>query len=386
MLFSILCCDGLYLGKCYLYRIKQYTELDHMTKNSSLLVFLLVFASAVSAQGSFFKTRDFGRYLLADHYAPFMKVNTGIGLNFADYNIASDRKQRFVFYNETTVGGEIPLYYYKSPDSKHSLSVSIPISFSVWFDFTENITAPILNTDYRFAPLEFNYSRDFESEHFKNLTLKFIPFFHESTHIGDELTIARMNDSLAVTRVNVSYETFNLSLLLNDPKDMITKNHSFKLGARFLINPDKGWYSISSFDGDTSLFSISPDYEEEGRVSTKYSLESFFQYQYQNPETKLAFKNTMFTVSLDQSLRVKYGYAFELPEDLGNDKLIRSISSEEELVYSGNLLVGWQFLNTEKKRSGLGVYLRAYMGLNYHGQFRNIPIYKFYGCSIIYAK
>lgn len=350
-----------------------------------ILFLLLAFSCGLFAQSSFFMSRDFGRYMLADHYAPFMKVNTGIGLNLADYNIDSQRTQKFVFYNETTVGGEIPLYYFKDREEKNSFSVSMPISFSVWFDFAENITAPILNTDYRFAPLELNYSREFESDKIKNVTLKFIPFFHESTHIGDELTIARINADLAITRVNVSYETFDISLLINDPKNKTVKNHAFKLGARFLLNSDKGWYSVSSFEGDTSLFSFSPQFEDEGRVATTHNFEPYFQYQFQNPDGRLAFRRAMFTVSLDQSLRVKYGYAFQVPEEMTKTKLYEAICEEELYVYSGNFMMGWQLLDSDHNLSGLGFFLRSYFGINYHGQFRNIPMYNFYGCSIVYA-
>ncbi len=350
------------------------------------IIILLIFTNiSVDAQHTFFKSRDFGKYILADHYSPNMQINTGLGLNLADYNIDSERKSRYVYYNETIVGGEIPIYNYRSKRGKNRFSVSMPISFSVWFDFTENYTAPILNTDYRFAPLEFNFFRKFSGEKFKNVTVKFQPFFHESTHIGDELTISRMNDSLPVTRVNVSYETYNISLMINDPMDKVEKNHSFKLGARILINGHRGWYSISSYEGDTTLFDFSSEYADEGRVRTKYWVEPYFQYQYQDPEAMLSFGKTMFTVSIDNSLRVKHGYPFEVDGKERKQELYDRIISNEFYAYSGNFLFGWQFYDTNKELSGLGIYARFYLGLNYHGQFRNIPLYNYMGMTIIYS-
>jgi hypothetical protein len=154
-----------------------------------------VFGQDTTAQVSkhrFFAQRDFGRYFVSDIYAPFTKIHAGWGLNLREYNISSSRYAAYVPYNETSLGVEIPVYLFsrKSRGGKQSkFSVSIPVSANIWFDFLEDETAPILNTDYRFALVELNYFQETNWGPIKNFSVKFIPFFHESTHIGDELTL-----------------------------------------------------------------------------------------------------------------------------------------------------------------------------------------------------
>jgi hypothetical protein len=104
-----------------------------------------------SYHSSFFKKRDFGQYFLSDHFAPIFKLGIGASATGLEYDInASVRVQKGGFiFSEPVLGTQIPIYYFKS--NNHKFSVSIPVSFSVWFDFTETRTAPIINTDYRFA-------------------------------------------------------------------------------------------------------------------------------------------------------------------------------------------------------------------------------------------
>ncbi|GAA4832954.1 hypothetical protein [Algivirga pacifica] len=320
-------------------------------------------------QKTFFKTRDFGQYFLSDHYAPNVRVNGGLGLNLSGYNINTDRNEQYVFYNETVIGTQIPLYLQKW--KKSSLAVSLPISMSVWFDFTEDITAPILNTDYRFGLMETNFIKEVDNGRIKNWGFKIIPFFHESTHIGDELTISRILDSIPITRVNVSFETFEFAFMVNDPKEEWISNHASKIGARVLWNHSKGWYSIGSYEAEDS------DY-----IASKRWFEAYFQYQYQQAKGVLSSDYWLFMTSFDFSLRVQYGYPFYLRGPQG--QTIVEIENEERYSPTFNLLLGWKYRDTVKEISRIGFFLRGYTGLNYHGQFRNIPTYQFMGFSLIY--
>lgn len=320
-------------------------------------------------KGHFFEPRYFGNYFIADHYAPYVHIDMGLGLNLDEYNIDNNRKARTVLYNESIIGTELPFYYYNG--FKNGISFSLPVSFSVWFDFTEARTSPILNTDYRFGALEINYIHRFKSSSsIQNFVLKLIPYFHESTHLGDELTIARIQDSLPYGRINVSYEVYDISLTINDPEQKIKKMHSFKFGARVLLDKDKGYYSASPLEVDTATITPSQRY-----------VEPYFHYQYQNPDSKLSFKRALFTISTDLSLRVKYGYPFYVRVKKGVLKL-----EDEPEAYrpSFNYLMGYQLTRPKKSVSGLGIYFRFYIGPNYHGQFRNIPLYTFLGGSIVY--
>jgi hypothetical protein len=321
------------------------------------------------AKRNFFSRRDFGKYFLSDIYAPLNSIQVGFGLNLKEYNISSTRKARFVPYNETNLAVEVPIYkssriLKKGNESKFSLS--IPISANIWFDFFEKTTAPILNTDYRFGVCELNYLREINRGLIRNLSIKFIPLFHESTHLGDELTLYRAQDSLPLVRVNVSYEVSEFAITLNDPNGTVENNHSFKVGARFLIRPSKGWYSIRPVEGDTSLV-----------VKTNKSIETYFQYQHQRSRGFLAGEKAMFVFSLEVMNRVKYNYPFDLSPiqykgEIGEGRLCV------------NTYVGWRLQHRSDNEPRFGIYLRHYTGINPHGQFRSIPFYDFLGLSIVY--
>ena len=199
-----------------------------MTRTILILMFAFV-GIGLQAQDSlitksFFKTRDFGNYFYSDKYAPITNIGIGAMLLLDTYDIGLERNG-IVVVAEPILGVQLPIYYYK--DAKKRWSLSVPISISVWFDFTEERTSPILNADYRFALLEFNYSLILNNSRINNIGLRFIPFFHESTHIGDELIISKLRDSIPVSRINVSYETFELAVIINDPFNKKVKKRCY---------------------------------------------------------------------------------------------------------------------------------------------------------------
>jgi hypothetical protein len=330
--------------------------------------------SPQAASRSFFHQRNFGKYFISDIYAPVNSIQVGSGLNLREYNISTSRNALYVPYNETTLGVEIPIYQSartsrKGKDSR--FAVSIPISANIWFDFFEKVTAPILNTDYRFGVVELNYLKQIDKWHIKNFAIKLVPLFHESTHLGDELTLFRLTDSLPIIRVNVSYELADLALTVNDPDGSIENNHSFKVGARSLLNPSKGWYSIRSVEGDTTK--VVP--------STKW-FETYFQYQHQRSKGFLASKNAVSVFSLEVRDRVRFGYPSYLTKDDSNIWIGSGELEEKRLSFNGYL--GWKFTSDVQKHPKLGAYLRWYTGINPHGQFRNVPFYDFVGFAIVY--
>lgn len=334
-----------------------------------LLILILTFSAGIMGQEEhhYFRAKDFSKYLWSDHYASNMRVNVGLGLNFSEYNINSNRTSRYVMYNETVAGGAIPIY--NAHIGKNRWAVQTPISFSVWFDFTEERTAPILNTDYRFAPLEFSYNREVEWGFIRNFGIDFIPFFHESTHIGDELTLDRIQDSLPITRVNVSYETFEFAFRINDAMEKVKFNWSVRLGARFLWNKEKGWYSVTKYDSDTTKF-----------IPSVRWIEPYIQYEAYYPDSYFSFGKMVFCISAEARSRVKFGYPFYYQSDIETTE----ITNEEDYKLSLNAMVGWRVMDSQHQFTGLGLFLRFYRGINYHGQFRNLPEYEFYGTSFIY--
>ena len=94
-----------------------------------------------------------------------------------------------------------------------------PVSFHMVEDFKDE-SAPIVDTDYRFgAMLKAEYGLNDNM----SLNVRFVPWAHESTHLGDEYTILASR-SPSFERVNVSYEywSYGLSLGYRFPTSSIT--------------------------------------------------------------------------------------------------------------------------------------------------------------------
>lgn len=334
-----------------------------------LLASSLLMVNAQVTESDFFRNRDFNQYFWADHYAPTNRVALGAATGDYEYDIAREPRS-VIAMAEPVLGTQIPIYYRSTEKSK--FAISIPISFSVMFDFTEIRTAPIVNTDYRFAPVELNYSRVLGSRTFRNIGFKFIPLFHESTHLGDEITIVRVAVAIPTTRINLSYETVEFGVVLNDSYGEVKKNHQFGLTSKFLWNPNKGYYSVDTLEVAGNI-DIQP---------SKRSMELDFNYQYQNPDCFLSNKRMLFTLSQYFQYAVRLGYPYYY-RNSSNTAVIEETRGEGYQL-SSNTLLGWQMLNKDGKLSGLSVFFRAYFGRNYHGQFRNIPRYPWTGVSVIF--
>jgi hypothetical protein len=110
---------------------------------------------------------------------------------------------------QVTMGREIPAWGMQSNsaglerlgEGHWGFGVWIPISFHVIEDF-EDESNPIVDTDYRFGTM-----LKFQAGLPKQWTLsaRFVPWAHESTHLGDEYTILAQRKP-GFERVNVSYE------------------------------------------------------------------------------------------------------------------------------------------------------------------------------------
>lgn len=238
----------------------------------------------------------------------------------------------------------------------------IPISFHMIEDFKDD-SAPIVNTDYRFSGmLKFQYS----CAQSKQFGVRF-QFGHESTHLGDEFTIAAQDSSPDFIRVNVSYEYWELGLSFDwkisrgsvcDPK---YDTFSLRLGVIGLWNPDKGFYS------DTLMFpkgqTVSPSRRDyETTIGLEYINHHTVTNKFGEPW------KPFFSVELRH--RTVYDYN-------------KASSEKKDKQWSVNLLSG---LKITKQASLLpGVYFRFYHGVNPHGQFRNQKCYTLYGVGLHFS-
>jgi hypothetical protein len=322
----------------------------------------------------FFKQRDFGKYFISDMFSPNTEIRLGMGLLRSAYNINPDRNSTFAFYVESVMGTEIPLLYWNisGPDSGSKLSISIPLSTSIWLDFNEPITNPVVNTDYRVGSLQINYLHELNFGFVKNASLSFIPFFHESSHIGDEITIYRIQSDFPITRVNATRNTAEMSITINDENGKQDNNHSFKFGTSMLYNKTKGYYRMRAAEGDTSKI-----------IPSDTRMEWYGQYQWHGPSgiIKDPKFTTVFSLELRNRLRYNYPYYIARPSSsTGPDE----VNLTQKYVPSVNGYLGYRYRPNMEKTSYIGVYFRFYLGINPHGQFRNIPGHRFYGFSMVY--
>ena len=47
-------------------------------------------------------------------------------------------------------------------------------------------------------------------------------------------------------------------------------------------------------------------------------------------------------------------------------------------------MIGWKFYNSKKEVSNSGIFFKLYLGINPHGQFRNVPSYPWVGFHWVY--
>ena len=112
---------------------------------------------------------------------------------------------------QVSLGGEFPIVAFSTSTvddrmepGKWGFGLWTPVSFHMIEDFADD-SNPIVDTDYRFgAMLKFQYGL---RENLR-LGIRYVPWAHESTHLGDEYVIIAQRPTLEppFERVNVSYE------------------------------------------------------------------------------------------------------------------------------------------------------------------------------------
>ena len=302
-------------------------------------------------QGLFlFTTREFNKPFISEINSTLNNLSFGL----VESTKISGNDVKKLSVNEIHLGLDLPIFY--STRNRFLWALSIPVSsHMVWYPL-EKTTSPIINTDYRFG-LSFSGHLKVENPYIKNISFEFKPFAHESTHLGDEFIISGFQDDTSFYRVNVSYEYYEFSLILNDPEVLNENPISLKIGFMGLINPKKGYYTLSENEiGGNTLY------------PSKRNGETYFNVNYKKTNGFLTNNHWKPLASLELRNRIKYNY---------------KNTEKEERVWSLNAYMGYSYtpakINTVKS---IGHYIRYYNGVNPNGQFRNGTCY-FIGYSII---
>jgi len=348
----------------------------------SVVFILLLLTSALclaqEESGSFWdgvmSVVSFGKPFWADMYSTATWVEIAYATNSPDYDWGQfDTDYRFYLF--ANLGVDIPLWSGSFSDGKYGLSVTMPYMIELWYDRFEMKTSPIIDTAYRFGLFDtsFIYRLDNPKQVFPyfniyNWTVKLSLLKHESTHIGDELTIFLKNHNFSITRVEVLRTYAEIVFTLNDPDNKPNLNHGIKFGFLFNYGYFKnGWYSVMEGEGD-------PDLAEPNKIPVEF----YLQYQYQSPLFSHGFQ---IIASAEYRLRERHKYPFSYSGSMKDSFQ----DNPPNLVNCYNIYAGIRYDNQKNNYfSKIGIGARYYLGLNPYGQFRSMPYYNQIGLVAIF--
>lgn len=338
----------------YIYAASTPTDMKTAVFCASLLTLSISALEGQHADHYFFRDSHILKPFLTEFRSTTVKAELA-WLNKMDENYyVSDYKGRpFI---EVHLGTELPVYSLVSRQRDFKFSASGYLGNTLLIDMFEQHTAPVINTDYFFglkaAAVKYTGHR-----HIRNIGLKFVPIFHESTHLGDEFSIHGYHDLPGFRRINVSYEAWEIAAVINDPDTIRSNLLSAKVGFQGLWNPAQGYYTTDSLETKGVL--APPSEKNYGYYA---------QINWQRTEGFLCSGRWMNVLSLEVSNSLKYSY----------DENIK-----EKRAWNINLYLGWKYM-TEKPGRHLGFFFRYYAGIMPYGQFRNNGGYRYAGLSIVY--
>jgi len=322
------------------------------SKTTATIVAILIAFTAIGQNKkhfSAFEGRHFYKPFISEISSTLSHVDVGMATNIKKKN-----SQSSIVFTEVHLGADIPLLYQEG--RKLNWALSLPVSFHMLWNTFEEKTAPIINNDYRFG-LSFTGISYINKGFIKNISYKITPLAHESTHLGDEITIYGIQNLDHFYRVNVSYEYYELGITINDPDTLTGNLLSLRLGFMGLINPSNDYYTVSALEiGDKNIYPTQR--WAEYYININYTKTTgFLTSQKWHPSFSIEFRN-----------RVKYQYEKQGKNDRG---------------WGINAFIGYEYVPKRAKGiKSVGHYLRFYDGINPHGQFRN-RLYSFIGYSIV---
>ena len=347
-----------------------------------IVLFLLIISAVCPAQETnnffsegFVKAAQFGKPFWADMHSPLNRVEISYATNSPDYDYSSlnTNYRPYIFAN---LGADVPIWSGNFTNGKYGLSVTLPFFVDIWldrFDDTENSTAALINTSYRFGigDTVFIYRLNSPLQilpHFNiyNWNIKISFYKHESTHLGDELAILRKDQGLPITRIDVASNYGELIFTLNDPDGKRRLNHGFRFGFLFLYDQKRGWYKIYETEAQLDLVERS-----------RFPFEIYFQYQF---ESALFSRNFQIIGSVEYRLREQYKYPYSYSG--GSNEYL---NDNQNVVNCFNIFAGIRFDNLSSDYfSKIGLGFRFYTGINPYGQFRSMPNYMQLGVALFF--
>jgi len=327
-------------------------------KKVIFFVLLLVYSiSTLKGQDSehyFFRDAPILKPFLSEIRSTAMKAELA-RLNKLDenYYLSEYANRPFV---EVHLGTELPVYYLVNRQTGIKFSTCGYVGNILLIDMFEKTTSPVINTDYFFG-LKSAAIKYMDHTRIRNLGLKLVPIFHESTHLGDEFSIHGYHGLSGFRRINVSYEAWEIAAVLNDPDTIQSNLFSAKVGMQGLWNAAQGYYSTDSLETKGVTAPLS-----------KKNYEYYIQLNWQRTKGLLCSERWMNVLSVEASNRLKFSY----------DEAV-----EEQRSWNFNLYFGWKYIS-EKSGRHVGFFFRYYAGIMPNGQFRDTGGFRYAGLSVVY--
>jgi hypothetical protein len=262
---------------------------------------------------------------------------------------------------EVQTGFKLPIFSIENSFEHFDIkaSISTPVSILTLVDMFESETAPVINNDYRFGvQMLFLFTpQNTNNSYFKNYHITLVPIFHESTHIGDEFALHGYSQIPNFSRINVSYEAWQIFAGVNrQHNDKNKRNLSAEIGYQRLMPYKVGYYDIDTFE--VKGYNIIPSEKRDLWIfRTEYCHHLKLK---NNTESELI-------ASIEARREIRFGYTLNEPE---------------KRVWSFNLYLGYRIpiKNTQKQ---LGIYYRYYRGIVPYGQLRNEDGFALNGISLV---
>ncbi len=142
------------------------------------------------AHAGWFESNAIGKPFYSEQHSTLTKLELGFNRSYAEYDILQEKTTFERPMVEAHLGAEIPIYAYTK--DRFVAMVAWPVSMHVLEDMFGSVTTPVINTDYRFGGPRFAIAKPLPWNYLRNISITWLPIFHECTLLGDEITIARM--------------------------------------------------------------------------------------------------------------------------------------------------------------------------------------------------
>ena len=260
---------------------------------------------------------------------------------------------------QISLGDELPIFTLSDQSREGTLDrgrwgigLWIPISFHVVEDFRDT-SNPIVDTDYRFGFM-LKFQKALRDDMW--LGLRFVPWNHESTHLGDEYTILASRDP-AFERVNVSYENWEYGLSVEGDA-LFNDGDSWKLrtGGRRPWGKD-GYYSNHLLGSDEPTLTPSvANFEPSLGVEYRFA----------------EWRARQLYLSADSRYQTVYTYH-------------QTSENPEQRQWSVNVQIGRAVPDGKKGVPLKQYFFQVYRGVNPYGQLRSQKDYWSAGLGFVFG-